>query len=33
MGVYMAKDASRRLREESEVHAPRQMKEALARSR
>ena len=33
MGVYMAKDAGRRLREETELHAPRQLKEALARAR
>ena len=33
MGVCMAKDASRRLREETELHAPRQWKEAVARSR
>jgi hypothetical protein len=33
MGVYMAKDAGRRLREEAELHAPRQLKEALARAR
>ena len=33
MGVCMAKDASRRLREETELHAPRQLKEAVARSR
>jgi hypothetical protein len=33
MGVYMAKDAGRRLREEAELRAPRQLKEALARAR
>jgi hypothetical protein len=33
MGVCMAKDAGRRLREETELQAPRQLKEAQARAR